>query len=115
MSEKIWTCWCELQNEMKAFSCHVRVELLNRRKKDLSYRKNISGRGRTPDRVPYNNTGSREKLFSRHWSFKQQHHSYCFIPLFVPEGIFVTALKLAFLRVIIGRSRCLVTNQCCRF
>jgi len=77
MSEKIRTCWCELQNEMKAFRRHVRVEPLSSRKKDSLYRKNVSGRGwqvGTRDRVPYNNSGNREKPFLRHWSFKQQHH-----------------------------------------
>ena len=35
--------------------------------------------------------------------------------LFYARRYFVTASKLAFLSVIIGRSCCLVTNQCCHF
>jgi len=83
---------------MKIFSRHVRVEPLNRRKKDSFYRKNISGRGwqvGTRDRVTYNNSGNREKPFSRHWSFKQQHHSYCFIP-FLRQKVFRNSFEACF-------------------
>jgi len=76
----------------------VRAESLNRRKRDSLYRKNISGRGwqvGTRDRMPYNNSGNREKTFSRHWSFKQQHHSYCFIP-FLRQKVFPYSFEPGF-------------------
>ena len=104
---------------MKAFSRHVRVEPLNRRKKDSLYRKNISGRGwqvGTRDRVPYNNSGNREKPFrgTGHSNNNITVIVLC-LSLFYARRYFVTALKLAFLSVITGRSCCLVTNQCCHF
>ena len=76
--------------------------------------RSAAGKSEHIDRVPYNNLRNREKPFSRHWSFEQQHHSCCFIPFYV-RRYFVTALKLAFLSVITGRLCCLVTNQCCHF
>ena len=82
------TCLCEMKNEMKAFSPAVPCawDTWAEGKKICRTEKRFRGAASKWEHVTECRTKTQENLFSRHWSFERKHHSYCFVPLFTPEG-----------------------------
>jgi len=102
---------------MKDFSGHVRVELLNRRKKDLSNRKILRAQlaSRSTWQSAVQSLRKPWKTFFVALVIQTTTSQLLFYPFVYARRYFVTVFKLVFLSVITGRSCCLVTNQCCHF